>query len=107
MQKTVKIFGKLISLKQLILGVVALLIFIGAAIYLIRFFFPSQPESIRAATPTTTQEQINTDIFKDQQFQYLQDQSSDGVTAPKSGRTDPFKPVTSPSAETGGTIQNQ
>ena len=105
MQKTVKIFGKLIPLKQLILGVVALLIFIAAVIYLIRFFFPSQPQSTRAATPATTQEEINTGIFQDQQFQYLQDQSSGGVTAPNAGRKDPFKPTSGQGTETEGTIQ--
>ena len=106
MQKTVKIFGKLISLNQLILGVVALLIFIGAAIFLIRFFFPSQPKSTRAATPTTTQEQIDTGIFNNDQFKNLEYQGS-GVSTPKAGRKNPFGPTTSQGAETGGTIQNQ
>ncbi len=104
MQKTIKIFGRLVSTKQVILGVVALVIFIGAAIYLVRFFFPSTPQATRAATSTTTQEQIDTDVFNSTQFKNLQDQGGT-LTTPNAGRTNPFTPVTNQNSETSGTIQ--
>lgn len=106
MQKTVKIFGRVMALRQVILASVALVVIIAAGFYLIRFFFPSEPKVTKAATPTTTQDQIDTSILNNDQFKNLQDQGG-SVSAPSSGRTNPFQPVTGQESTTGGTVQNQ
>ena len=103
----IKIFGKSMELKQLILLIVALVIIIGAGIYLIRFLFPATPKSTKAATPaiySSKQGDIDTSILDDSQFQELEDKSSD-LTPKNTGRKDPFGAVNENTAETGGSIQ--
>ena len=105
MQKTVKIFGRVIALRQVILASIALVVIIAAGIYLIRFLFPAQPKATKAATSTTTtQEQIDTSILDNQEFKNLQDQGG-SVSAPQSGRTNPFAPTTGQSSGTSGSAQ--
>jgi flagellar basal body-associated protein FliL len=108
MNKTVTIFKRTITLRQLILGIVAVVIIIVAGIYLIRFFFPSKPEATKAATtPQLQEQQIDTGVLNQNEFKSLEEQGVN-LDATQKGRTNPFLPTSEgEQAETGGSIESQ
>lgn len=108
MKKTVKIFGRSIETRQLILLIILGVVLIGVGIYMIRFFFPAEPKATKAAVPSTKQEQpIDTSILNDTEFKELEDQGVNLDTT-KKGRQNPFLPTsTTEEIETGGSIESQ
>ncbi len=106
MSKTIKIFGKTIEQRQLILGGIATVIILVTAIFMIRFLFPASPKSTKAATPTPTiqSDNLDTDFLKEEDFQSLQESSSGNLQSGSTGRKNPFDSPASSNNETGAVI---